>query len=145
MLDIERETPGAAEIENLFTGITDALRVAIKLRDVKITPDGNGCHIRSRDRYGSLPEIHIPFSKNNEHTLDSISVCIARLGMAARFRQELANRYFGCRFLRPISNRKSTLVGFQAGGMKIVAKGADPCFAYQELKKAAESSLKIAS
>jgi hypothetical protein len=145
MLEITRETPSAAEIESLFAGITDALRVAIKLSEVKIAPDGNGCHIRSRDRYGRLPEIHIPFSENSEHTLDSISVGIARLGMAARFRQELADRYLGCRFLPPISNRKSTLVGFQAGNMKIVAKGADPCFAYQELKKAAESSPKIAS
>jgi hypothetical protein len=134
--------PSAAEIESLFNGITAALRVSVKLNEMKMASDGRWCLIRSHDAYGRLPDIQISFPNDRENSLDLISVSIARLGMVVRFRQELAELYCGCRFLLPITQRKAFLVGVRAGGKIIMAKGPDPCRAYQELKKAADISLK---
>jgi hypothetical protein len=137
-----QQTPSAAEIENLFNGITAALRVSVKLDAVRIASDGRECLIHSHDAYGRLPDIQISFSNDKDNSLDCMSVSIARLGMVVRFRQELAELYCGCRFLLPIAQRKSILVGVRAGGKTIMAKGPDPCRAYQELKKAANTLLK---
>jgi hypothetical protein len=134
----------AAEVENLFRAITSALRIAIKLDAVKMALDGSGCLIRSHDTNGRLPEVKITFLHDKESTLDFICISAARLGMAVRFRQELANSLCGCRFFLPAPRKKSTLVGIRAGGKTIVAKGPDPCQAYQELKKAADEVLRIA-
>jgi len=137
-----QQMPSAAEIENLFNGITAALRVSVKLNEVKIASDGRGCLIHSHDAYGRLPDIQISFSNDKENSLDRISISIARLGMVVRFRQELAELYCGCRFLLPIAQRKAIMVGVRAGDRTIMAKGPDPCHAYQELKKAADTLLK---
>jgi|WetSurMetagenome_2_1015567.scaffolds.fasta_scaffold36386_1 hypothetical protein len=144
MLQIVRERPSAPDVENLFGAITSALRIAIKLDEVKMTSDGSGCLIRSHDAYGRLPEVKISFLQDKESTLDCICISTARLGMAVQFRQDLANSLCGCRFFLPASKKKSTLVGIRAGGKTIIAKGPDPCQAYQELKKAADMSLKTA-
>jgi hypothetical protein len=133
--------PSASEIERLFTEITAALCVAVKLNEVRITSDGRGCIILSRDSYGRLPNIQIAFSNNKDTSLDQICLDIARLAMIGKFRQELAELHYGCSFLRPIYKRKATLVGFKAGSRTILAKGPDPCRAYQELKKTANTSL----
>ena len=139
-----QETLDAGEVEELFRAVSTALRIAIRLGQVKIAPDGNGCVIRSHDCYGRLPDVKIRFAQDKESTLDSICISIARLGMAVRFRRELATSLCGCRFFLPASKKKSTLVGIRTGGKTIIAKGPDPCQAYQELKKAADTSLKIA-
>jgi hypothetical protein len=144
MLQIIRKMLSAAEVENLFNAIAGALRIEIKLDEVKMASDDSGCIIRSHDVYGRLPEVKITFLHDKESTLDCICISTARLGMAVRFRQELANSLCGCRFFLPSSRKKSTLVGIRAGGKTIVAKGPDPCQAYQELKKAADTWLKIA-
>jgi hypothetical protein len=144
MPQIVRKMLSAAEVENLFSAITSALRIAIKLDEVKMASDGSGCLIRSHDSHGRLPEAKITFLHDKESTLDFICISAARLGMAVRFRQELANSLCGCRFFVPTSRKKSTLVGIRAGGKTIVAKGPDPCQAYQELKKAADEALRIA-
>jgi hypothetical protein len=144
MPQIVREMLSADEVEKIFKAISTALRIAITLDKVKMIPDGSGFLIRSHDSYGRLPEVTITFLHDKESTLDWICISTARLGMAVRFRQELANSICGCRFFLPSSKKKSTLVGIRAGGKTIVAKGPDPCHAYQELKKAADSSLKIA-
>jgi hypothetical protein len=144
MPHIVREMLSAAEVENLFRAITSALRIPINLDEIKMVPQGSGCFIRSHDGYGRLPEVKITFLHDKESTLDFICISTARLGMAVRFREELANSLGSCRFFLPASKKKSTLVGMRAGGKTIVAKGPDPCQAYQELKKAADESLKIA-
>jgi hypothetical protein len=144
MPQMVQETVSAAEIESLFNGISGALRIAIRIYEVKISSDGDMCFIRSYDQYGRLPDIQIAFSRDMEETIDRLCICVARMGMAVRFRQELAAAHCGCSFLLPVSKRKATLVGIRAGDKTIVAKGSDACCAYQELKKAVETSLKIA-
>jgi hypothetical protein len=137
-----QQMPSAAEIENLFNGITAALRVSVKLNEVRIASDGRGCLIHSHDAYGRLPDIQISFANDKENSLDCLSINIARLGMVVRFRQELAELYGGCRFLFPTAHRKAIWVGVLAGGKTIMAKGPDPCRAYQELKNVADTLLK---
>ncbi len=139
-----QEILSAADVEKIFKAISTALRIGITLDKVKKSPDGNGFLIRSHDSYGRLPEVTITFLHDKESTLDWICISTARLGMAVRFRQELANSLCGCKFFLPPSINESTLVGVRAGGKTIVARGPDPCQAYQELKKAADTSLKIA-
>ena len=134
----------AGDVEKVFNSISTALQIAITLDTVKKAPDGNGFLIQSHDSYGRLPEVTITFLHDKESTLDWICISTARLGMAVRFRQELANSLCGCKFFLPPSKKRATLVGIRAGGKTIVAKGPDPCQAYQELKKAADTSLKIA-
>ena len=139
-----RDVLRADEVGNLFNAIAGALRIQITLVEVKITPEGSGCLIRSRDFYGRLPDVKISFLQDKESTLDSICICAARLGMAVRFRQELATSFCGCSFFLLASKKKSILVGIRAGDKKIIARGPDPCEAYMELKKAADESMKIA-
>jgi hypothetical protein len=143
MPQIARERLSATEVETIFKAISTALRINITLDKILMSPDGSGCLIRSHDPYGRLPEIRIEFLHEKESTLDCICISTARLGMAVRFRQELASSLCGCKFFLLASEKQSTLVGMRAQGRTIVAKGPDPCQAYQELKKAAED-MKIA-
>jgi hypothetical protein len=145
MSQTAREILSAAEVEKIFKAISTALRIDITLDNVLMAPNGGGCLIRSHDSYGRLPEIRIEFLHDKESSLDFICISTARLGMAVRFRQELANALCGCKFFIPAPEKKKiTIVGIRAGGKTIVAKGPDPCQAYQELKKAAGETLKIA-
>ncbi len=138
MTEEHPESLSAAEIENLFIGITHALCVSVALVEVLMASDGRGCLIRSHDPYGRLPDIRIIFSKNLGSTLDSLSIRIAQQGMTVRLRQELANAHRGCRLLTPTSKKKTTWAGIRIGEKTITAQGPDPCHAYQELIRLAD-------
>jgi hypothetical protein len=128
----------AAEIENIFIGITSALLVRIRIDEIIASFDGNEFIIHSHDSYGRLPDLRAAFAKDSEN-LDDISIKVAQLCMAVRLRQEIVDRHRGCRFLPPAYKKKRALAAIRVRGKTIAAQGRDYCHAYQELIRTAEN------
>lgn len=124
-----------SEVEDLFVGIAAALLVKIILDGIDELPEECGYRIRSHDLYGPLPDIEIEYKGDREQILDRISLEIARLGAINRLRYELAAQVSNCEFIIPTPSDKLMVVGIRTGGRTILAKGRDPCQAYQRLNR----------
>ncbi len=121
------------EVEALFTRITTALLADVFLDGIDQLPDGRGCRIRSHDRFGRLPEIRIECRGERDRILDRLSLEIARLGAVTRLRCELAAKAHSCEFTIPTPLDRVIRVGIRLGDRTVLARGKDPCQAYQKL------------
>jgi hypothetical protein len=122
-----------AEVEALFVGGIRALRVTISLDGVDGLPEGFRIH--GHDFYSPPPDIKSEGDLNMGQTLDRISLGVARLAAAVRFRRELATRAHDCKFMVPTSTGKVTVVGIWMGGRTVRARGGNTCHAYQKLNR----------